>query len=58
MGVFSLLYGAIIGLFGLIMFVLGYNTSAPASRKIAVKKPKAEKTEAELMLERIEKAHL
>lgn len=48
----------LLALFGVGMFILGYNTAAPSSKKIAARKPKQEKTEAEIMLERIEKAHL
>lgn len=54
----SMLYGLILATFGAFMFILGYNISAPMGKKIAVKKPKHEKTEAEIMLERIDKAHL
>lgn len=52
------LIGILTAVFGVLMFVIGYNISAPAGKKIAIKKKKAEKTEDEKLLEAIDRARL
>ena len=56
--VFILILSIFFSTLGCLMFVLGYNTSAPSGRKISIRKQKVEKTEDELLLEKINNASL
>lgn len=55
---FILIYGMVVPFISILFFVLGYNIGATTGKKMTLVKHKPKKTEAELMLEKIDKAHL